>query len=174
MACPGSLAAAWRGPGRRGGARGEEERSCKAGQRRDRAAVRHWTAAASTRQGTTACELVIFGTAPAKRRGRGRGAGRGLRGGVFDHGNAKWFGAHEPSAVARGWAGTRHGRDSASARCWRVSRSWDRGLTRLGRPHARLGRGGAVRRQGAWRTCAQVRRQPAANGCFNFICPTSK
>jgi hypothetical protein len=34
--------------------------------------------------------------------------------------------------VARGRAGTRHGRGLASARRWRVSRPWSRGLTRLG------------------------------------------
>jgi hypothetical protein len=37
-----------------------------------------------------------------------------------------------------------------------------------------MGRGGAVRRQGAWRTGARVRRQPAASGCFNFIYRFSK
>jgi hypothetical protein len=67
---------------------------------------------------------------------------------------------------ARGMGGIRHPRG------WRVSRSWDRGLS--GRPHTRMGRGGAVHRQGAWRTGARVRRQPAANCCFNSVCPTSK
>jgi hypothetical protein len=139
------------------------------------ATVRLWTASASTRPGTAACELVIF----LAQRLRNVEDEVGVSGEASEAGSSTMA---TPSGAARmrrprwreGGPARGTGGDSTSARCWRVSRSWDRGLTRLGRPHTRMGRGGAVRRRGAWRTGARVRRQPAASCCFNFVCPTSK